>query len=106
MFNRFKFDLVKFDMDLLRHLDDNGGVNRIILKELVKMIRELNIHSLIEGVETSEHQDFVKEIGFELAQGFFFNRPESLEEIIFRIKSGDSVKNFETPFERKWMDRK
>ncbi|MBQ3786177.1 MAG: EAL domain-containing protein, partial [Lachnospiraceae bacterium] len=106
MFNRFNFDMVKFDMDLLRHLDDNGGVNRIILKELVKLVRELNIHSLIEGVETQKQLDFVKEIGFELAQGFFFSRPESLDEILFRIRDGEAVKIYETHDELEWMSRK
>ena len=98
--------MVKLDMDLLRHLDDNGGVNRIILKELVKLVRELNIHSLIEGVETKEQLDFVKEIGFDLAQGFFFSRPESLDEILFRIRGGEAVKVCESSDELKWMNRK
>ncbi len=106
MFNRFEFDLVKFDMDLLRHLDDHGGVNRIILKELVKMVRELHIHSLIEGVETQEHLDFVKEIGFEMAQGFFFSKPESLDAILFGIRGGEAVKVCETPEELKWLNHK
>ncbi len=106
MFNRFNFDMVKFDMDLLRHLDDNGGVNRIILKELVKLVRELNIHSLIEGVETKKQLDFVKEIGFELAQGFFFSRPKSLDEILFMIRDGEAVKIYETHDELEWMSRR
>ncbi len=106
MFNRFEFDLVKFDMDLLRHLDDHGGVNRIILKELVKMIKELKIPTLVEGVETVEQISFAKEIGCELAQGFFFHKPESLDEILFRVNAGESVKMCETPWEREELNKK
>jgi diguanylate cyclase (GGDEF) domain len=106
MFSRFDFDLIKYDMDLLRHLDDHGGVNRLILKELVYVSRKLGIHTLIEGVETEEQFSFVREIGCELAQGFYFHKPESLEEILRRISSGDAVKMCETPEERAELNQK
>ena len=63
MFSQFEFDLIKYDMELMRHLDDNGGVNRLILKELVYVAGKLGIHILIEGVETEDQLMFVKEIG-------------------------------------------
>ncbi len=106
MFSRFEFDLIKYDMDLLRHLDDHGGVNRLILKELVYVSRELGIHTLIEGVETEEQLAFVKEIGCELAQGFYFQKPESLDQILSRIHGGEAIKACETPEEREALNRK
>ena len=106
MFSRFEFDLIKYDMDLLRHLDDHGGVNRLILKELVYVARELGIHTLIEGVETEEQFAFVKEIGCELAQGFYFQKPESLDQILHRIRGGDAIRDCETPEEREELNRK
>ena len=106
MFSRFEFDLIKYDMDLLRHLDDHGGVNRLILKELVYVSRELGIHTLIEGVETEEQLAFVKEIGCELAQGFYFQKPESLDQIVTRIHGGEAIKACETPEEREALNRK
>ena len=105
MFSQFDFNLVKFDMDLLRHLDDHNGINRIILKDLIKMVRELGIHTLVEGLETEEQLDFLKEIGCELAQGFFFHKPEPLDEILFRINAGDSARICETPEEREKMNQ-
>lgn len=106
MFSRFDFDLIKYDMDLLRHLDDHGKVNRLILKELVYVSRRLGIHTLIEGVETQEQLSFLEEIGCELAQGFYFHRPESLDEILYRIRNGVQVKTCETPEERAELNRK
>jgi EAL domain-containing protein (putative c-di-GMP-specific phosphodiesterase class I) len=93
-------------MDLLRHLDDHGKVNRLILKELVYVSRRLGIHTLIEGVETQEQLSFLEEIGCELAQGFYFHRPESLDEILYRIRNGVQVKTCETPEERAELNRK
>jgi len=106
MFSQYKFDLIKYDMDLLKHLDDHGGTNRLILKELVYVARQLGIHTLIEGVETEDQLMFVKDIGCELAQGFFFHKPESLDEILFRIRDASKIKICETPEEREEMNRR
>lgn len=106
MFSRFDFDLVKYDMDLLRNLDEHNGVNRIILKELVFLSRKLGMHTLIEGLETKDQLSFVKDIGCELAQGFYYQKPEPLDETLFKIGSGDRMKNYETPDERHTMNQK
>lgn len=100
MFSQFEFDLIKYDMDLLRHLDDNGGANRLILKELVYVSKKLGIHTLTEGLETEEQLQFIREIGCELVQGFYYYRPEPLDEILFRIQGGMKVKPCETKAER------
>lgn len=107
MFSRYEFDLIKYDMDLIRHLNDNGGVNRLILKELVYVSKKLGIHTLAEGVETEEQFEFLKSIGCELAQGFLLHKPESLDEILFRIKNGArSPKICETEGERETLNNK
>ncbi len=106
MFNRFEFDLVKFDMELIRHLNDHDGVNRVILKALVKMVRDLKIHPLIEGVETEENFEFVKEIGCELAQGYYFSKPQSLETILVLRNQGVFHRGCESLEERKELDQK
>ncbi|MBQ7542185.1 MAG: EAL domain-containing protein [Clostridia bacterium] len=106
MFSQFEFDLVKCDMGLLRHLDDHGGTNRLILKELIYMARQLGIHTLIEGLETENHLMFVQEIGCELGQGFYYHKPESFEELLDRIKGGDLAQLCETPEERDELSRK
>ena len=106
VFSQFDFDLVKFDMELLKNLDSNGGINRVILKELVYLSHKLGIHTLIEGVETKNQLAFVKEIDCELAQGYYFHKPESLDEILMRISNGDTVKSCETLEERAKYDHK
>jgi EAL domain-containing protein (putative c-di-GMP-specific phosphodiesterase class I) len=106
MFSKFRFGLIKYDMEMIQHLDDNNGANRLILKDLVHLAKALKLHTLIEGVETKEQLDFAREIGCELVQGFYFQKPESLEEILFRIRGGDIVRPCETPEEREELNRK
>lgn len=110
MFSQFQFDLIKFDMEMIRHLDDNDGANRIILRQLVHLAKELKLHTLIEGVETEEQVEFVKKIGCELIQGYYYYRPQSLKEILLRIKEGGPMLACETReeqerFKKKWLEK-
>ncbi len=106
MFSKFRFELIKYDMEMIRHLDDNDGANRLVLKDLVHLAKALKLHTLIEGVETKAQLDFAREIGCEFVQGFYYQKPESLDEVLFRIRSGDAVRPCETPEEREAMNRK
>ena len=98
-------DLIKFDMDLLRKLDDRNGVNRKIMKAMTDIAREMGIHTLAEGMETDEQRKFLLEIGCELAQGYLFHRPEPLEATFYRLDSGDMMRPVETPEERDKLSR-
>ena len=109
MFSRYDFDLVKFDMDLLRHLDEHKGANRRIIKAMIGVARELGIHTLAEGMETEEQRQFLKESGCELAQGYLFHKPEPLDAMLYRKRNGYPVRPCETPEERdaniqKWFE--
>lgn len=106
VFSRFDFDMIKCDLELLKHLDDHGGINRLILKELVDVARQIGVHVLIEGLETEDHLSFVREIGCEMAQGFYYHEPEPLDLIAARLKTDDADKLCETPSERDEMNRK
>ena len=105
MFSRFEVDLIKFDMDLLRKLDDRNGVNRRIMKAMTGIAKEMGIHTLAEGMETEAQRDFLKEIGCELAQGYLFHRPEPLEVTFARLDAGEKPRVCETPQEREQQCR-
>ncbi len=68
-------DFVKFDISLIREIDRADDNRRRMLSSLVQMVRDLDIKSLAEGIETKEEAEVCKELGFDLAQGFFFGRP-------------------------------
>ncbi len=68
-------DFVKFDISLVRGIDRANDQRRRMLETLVKMVQDLDIAALAEGIETPEESAVCKEIGFELAQGYFYGRP-------------------------------
>ena len=109
MFSRFDFNLIKFDMELLRNLDDHNGANRRIIQAMINIAKELGIHTLVEGMETEAQRQFLREVGCELAQGYLFHRPEPLDSILYRHSKGQTSGACETPEEReqhirKWME--
>ena len=91
VFSQYDVDRIKFDMDLVRHLDDNNGANRRILDAMVKVCRELGVNTLTEGVETEAQYHFLKEIGCDMVQGFYFFKPDPVEISIdhFRHRTAD-----------------
>ncbi len=44
------------------------------------MAKKLGIPALSKGVETNEQLNFLKSAGCDLAQGFYFGRPEPIKE--------------------------
>lgn len=77
----YRFDRIKMDLTFLRHLDDNGGVNRFLMASVVETARKMGIKTLAEGVETKDHLDFLTDIDCDTAQGFFYAKPQPLEDI-------------------------
>ena len=100
VFSHFDVDLIKFDMNLLRNLDDHNGVNRRIMRAMTEIARDLGIRTLSEGMESEEQREFLQEIGCDFAQGYLFHRPEPLDSILYRLSMGQKARPCETPDER------
>lgn len=96
VFSQYDFDLIKFDLELLRHLDDHNSANRHIMKAMVNAAHTMGIHTLAEGVENRNQLEFLRRIDCELAQGFFFSQPTPLEKSLFEVRSGRSLFPCET----------
>lgn len=71
----FQTDLVKLDMGLIRHIDQNKG-RQAIVKGIVQVCNELEIKVIAEGVETYEELCILKSFGIELFQGYYFAKPK------------------------------
>lgn len=72
----FDFDLIKLDMNFLKGFGTNRK-NPVILKKIIEMANDLGIDTLVEGVETKEQARFLKEIGCDKLQGFYYSRPHA-----------------------------
>ena len=67
-------DMIKLDMQFLSE-DSGNGKGSTILTAVVKMASKLNISVIAEGVESIEQADFLKDIGCDIIQGFYYSKP-------------------------------
>ena len=89
------FDLIKFDMSFMRKLDESEK-GKIILTELMKMATFLDVDTICEGVETEQQVSFLQEIGCSKLQGYYFDRPISLQALKEKYHTGRQI-GFEDP---------
>ena len=68
----FDFDEIKIDMGFLRNFNEKS---KTIVTMAVKMAKNMGMHTLAEGVETKEHVDFLRDIGCERIQGYYYGKP-------------------------------
>lgn len=81
---KFQPRIIKIDMELVRHIDQDP-IKQIIVGGLLQMCQKLGIRPLAEGLETQAEVDYFRTQGVELMQGFFFARPgfEVLPDVDF-----------------------
>lgn len=70
-------DVLKIDTRFLEHSED-GKRGEHILASVVKMAKCLNIPTVAEGAESLEQVEFLRSIGCEYVQGYYFARPMSV----------------------------
>ena len=71
---QFQPDIVKLDMDLIRAIDTDR-VRQVMVGHLVRMMDELQIQVICEGVETIGEQKALADLGVTLMQGYGLARP-------------------------------
>lgn len=74
LLSKFQPDVVKIDMELIRDIDKDR-VKRMIVGPTLKMMHDLEIKVICEGIETFGEMDVLGDMGVELMQGYFFARP-------------------------------
>ena len=75
----YDFDELKIDMEFLANFSEKS---RKIVSSIVRMAKDIGVQTLAEGVETREEYEFLKGIGCEKIQGFYFGRPDTPEEAL------------------------
>ncbi|WP_431067150.1 EAL domain-containing protein [Methylotuvimicrobium sp.] len=67
-------DIIKLDMALIRHIDQDRN-RQAIVKAILQLCSELSIIPLAEGIETYEELRVLQSFGLELFQGYYFAKP-------------------------------
>ena len=84
LLSELPIDIIKMDKCFLQ-TEQLKQKERVIISNVINMTHELDIQTLCEGVETPEQSEFLKSVGCDIQQGFYFSRPvtrEQLQEIL------------------------
>lgn len=74
LLSKLPIDIIKLDRVFLKEGEMQES-DRIIISCVVDMAKKLKIASLCEGVETQEQSDYLKEVGCQMQQGYYFSGP-------------------------------
>jgi len=77
----FKVNKLKIDQSFIRDfLEDNS--DKAIVQAIINLANIFNLKVQAEGVETKEHEQLLQYLNCNLAQGYFYNKPMSLNKFI------------------------
>ncbi|MEE3468356.1 MAG: GGDEF domain-containing phosphodiesterase [Eubacterium sp.] len=92
LISEIPIDVLKIDGVFLHRGKELKPNDKIVLNNVIRLGKELNMVVLCEGVETREQVDFLKDAGCDIIQGFFFARPmneDSFEDFILNSNEED-----------------
>lgn len=78
MLQNMPIDIIKIDKVFVDKIDFNSDKNMI--NNIILICKQLEVQSIVEGVETEEQFEFVKNIGGDIIQGYYFSKPITKEE--------------------------
>ncbi len=74
-------EYLKFDSRFVLGVAEAPESKRHVVRSLVSVARELGARPIAEGIESAADAHACAELGFELAQGFYFGRPVPPEQL-------------------------
>lgn len=87
---QFPIDVVKLDRSLIRELVDSER-QRTTVFSIARMIENLGLTCIVEGVETEQQAQMLQEMGLVVHQGYFHALPTLPEAIVAREIATDCV---------------
>lgn len=89
---KFQFDKLKLDQSFVADITTNPD-NAAIARAIIAMAHNLRLTVIAEGVETEAQLNYLRTLGCDEIQGYYFSRPESKEGIEKLLRSGHCLSN-------------
>ena len=84
------FRIIKLDKTFTR-IDSNPNMV-IVLENVIKMIKALNMKIVVEGIETKELVEKFRKLDCEYIQGFYYSKPLPKEKFVeFMLMNNKNV---------------
>lgn len=72
-------DVIKLDRDFFLY-NDNAERGQIVIKDTIALAKHLNMEIVAEGIETEDQVNFLRNLGCDMIQGFYFAKPMPVNE--------------------------
>ena len=79
-FGGINTNALKLDIKSLGANYDELGKTKTVLKRILEICKDLNISVIAKCVETKEQSETLIELGFELAQGYYYAKPMNVSD--------------------------
>ncbi len=77
---KFPIKYLKIDRSFVKDITTDDD-DKAIVSAIISMAKSLGIGVIAEGVETKEHEAFLKEQGCNLSQGYLYSKPVDIETL-------------------------
>ena len=81
---RISLDTVKIDRSFVMELPENNG-DAMICEAIIELAHKLNLNIVAEGIETEEQAVFLRQMGADKLQGYYFSKPlpaQGIEQLL------------------------
>lgn len=85
-------DVIKIDKTFF-DLGPHDQRTRLVVESIMEMAKKLHIATVAEGVERTEQIDFLRQVGCDIAQGFFYARPIPAVEFFASLTAQNNCKS-------------
>ena len=77
MLQDLSIDVLKIDKSFIDRIDESN-----LVKYIIDMAKDFNIKTVAEGVENKEQVDILKNMGCDMAQGYYYANPLSRDDFV------------------------
>jgi EAL domain-containing protein (putative c-di-GMP-specific phosphodiesterase class I) len=84
--NDFPIDVIKIDRSLVSNIE-SGDKSAKLLAGIIRMMKELELETVAEGVENEVQANMLIELGCDCIQGYYYAKPESEYDVLNRLKT-------------------
>lgn len=91
MLKMTSIDILKIDKSFIP-LEENyeqKAKDCIMFENIARLAKELGVMVVAEGVETEQQYEYLKEIGCDIIQGYYFDKPLTEEAFLDKVKLGN-----------------
>ena len=82
---KLKPDIVKLDRELICNIDKDE-YRRTLTTNTIKTLKKLGVKIVAEGIETKEEFDLLRDLGVDYGQGYYIQKPTSIDELRLSYK--------------------